>query len=181
MSVHGRSRGLLICLAAWLHSLTRRFWVRAFEGAMRHDTGCVGLHLNGRILDRLKHLTRHFFYTEPFNIFALFRRNCRTVIYPSKACNNTTRKSILAISVCNCPLFFQLRNHAYMQPRCPQLAIQIFDHTGQKFDLDFSVQIFERLGVQIFVRLAWFRVNGTPYRNNFRILLRREEQHPVEE
>ena len=168
MSVHGRSRRLFICLAAWLHSLTRRFWVRAFEGAMTHDTGCVRLHLHGRIFDRLKHLTRHFF-TQNRSLFL----RCRTVIFPSKACNSTTRKSILAISVCNCPLFFQLRNHAYMQPRCPHLAVQIFDRTGQKFDLDFSVQIF--------VRLAWFRMNGTPYRNNFRILLRREEQHPMEE
>ena len=109
------------------------------------------------------------FFTQNRSIFL----RCRTVIFPSKACNSTTRKSILAISVCNCPLFFQLRNHAYMQPRCPHLAVQIFNRTGQKFDLDFSVQIF--------VRLAWFRVNGTPYRNNFRILLRREEQHPMEE
>ena len=150
--------------------------MRAFEGAMTHDTGCVRLHLHGRIFDRLKHLTRHFFYTKPFNIFALSNRNIS-----KQACNSTTCKSILAISVYNCPLFFQLRNHAYMQPRCPHLAVQIFNRTGQKFDLDFSVQIFERLSVQIFVRLAWFRVNGTPYRNNFRILLRREEQHPMEE
>ena len=120
MSVHGRSRRLFICLAAWLHSLTRRFWVRAFEGAMTHDTGCVRLHLHGRIFDRLKHLTRHFF-TQNCSLFL----RCRTVIFPSKACNSTTRKSILAISVCNCPLFFQLRNHAYMQPRCPHLAVQI--------------------------------------------------------
>ena len=41
----------------------------------------------------------------------------------------------------------------------------IFDRTGQKFDLNFSAQIFKRLGDQIFVRLAWFRVNGTPKRN----------------
>ena len=69
----------------------------------------------------------------------------------------------------------------FSRSRCTHLAIQTFDRTGQKFDLDFSVQIFERLGVQIFVRLAWFRVNGTPYRNNFRILLRWEEQHFVVE
>ena len=48
------------------------------------------------------------------------------------------------------------------------LAVQIFDRTGQKFDLDFSVQIFERLAVQIFLRLALFRVNGTPNRTYFR-------------
>ena len=173
MSVHGRSRGLVICLAAWLHSLTRRFWVRAFEGAMTHDTGCVRLHLHSRIWN----IWPDTFFTQNRSIFL----RCRTVIFPSKACNSTTCKSILAISVCNCSLFFQLRNHAYMQPRCPHLAVQIFDRTGQKFDLDVSVQMFERLGVQIFVRLAWFRMNGTPYRNNFRILLRREEQHPVEE
>ena len=59
-----------------------------------------------------------------------------------------------------------------MQPRlcrskfswsqCSHLAVQTFDCTGQKFDLDFCVQIFERLGVQICVRLAWFHVDGTP-------------------
>ena len=48
---------------------------------------------------------------------------------------------------------------------CLHLAIQIFYRTGQKFDVNFSVQIFELLGDQIFVRLAWFRVNGTPKRN----------------
>ena len=48
----------------------------------------------------------------------------------------------------------------FSRPRSSYLDVQIFDHTGQKFDLDFSVQIF--------VRFAWFRVNGTPKRRNFR-------------
>ena len=40
------------------------------------------------------------------------------------------------------------------------LAVQICDHTGYIFDLDFSVQIFERhAAVQIFVQLAWFNMN----------------------
>ena len=46
--------------------------------------------------------------------------------------------------------------------RCSHLAVQTFDCTGQKFDLDFCVEIFERLGVQICVRLAWFHMDGTP-------------------
>ena len=41
----------------------------------------------------------------------------------------------------------------------------IFDRTGQKFDLNFSVQIFKWLGDKILVWLAWFPVNGTPKRN----------------
>ena len=48
------------------------------------------------------------------------------------------------------------------------LVVQIFDRTGQTFDLNFNVQIFERLGVQIFVRLARFLVNEVPNRTNFR-------------
>ena len=40
---------------------------------------------------------RNFVHTEPLNIFALFTRSCRTVIFPSKASNNTTRKSMFAI------------------------------------------------------------------------------------
>ena len=48
------------------------------------------------------------------------------------------------------------------------LAVQIFDRTGQNFDLNFNVQIFERLGVQIFVRLARFLVNEVPNRTNLR-------------
>ena len=39
------------------------------------------------------------------------------------------------------------------------LLLKKFCACRQKFDLDFSVQIFERLGVLIFVRLAWFPVN----------------------
>ena len=42
-----------------------------------------------------------FVLTEPFNILALFIRDCRTVIFPSKVSNNTTRKSMFAISVRN--------------------------------------------------------------------------------
>ena len=48
------------------------------------------------------------------------------------------------------------------------LAVQIFDRTGQNFDLNFNVQIFERLGVQIFVWLARFLVSEVPNRTNFR-------------
>ena len=55
----------------------------------------------GRIFDRLKNLTRHFVHTEPFNIFALFTLDCRTVIFPRKVSNTTTRKSMFTISVGN--------------------------------------------------------------------------------
>ena len=40
------------------------------------------------------------------------------------------------------------------------LAVQIFDRTGQNFDLNINVQIF--------VRLARFLVNEVPNRTNFR-------------
>ena len=116
-------------------------------------------HGTGRIFDGLKG-----------TVFALFTRNCRTVIFPSKASNNTTRKSMLAISVCTFPLFLQLskpRIHAathlwskkFRRSRCSHLAVQFFDRTDKKFDLDFSVQIF--------VLLAWFCANRTPNRTNF--------------
>ena len=49
---------------------------------------------------------------------------------------------------------------ASSRSRCSHLAVQIFDRTSQIFELDFSVQIF--------VRLAWFRVKGTSKRTNFR-------------
>ena len=45
----------------------------------------------GRIFDHLKNLTGHFVHTDPFNIFALFTRDCRTVIFPSKASRVKTR------------------------------------------------------------------------------------------
>ena len=37
-------------------------------------------HSTGRIFDRLRNLTGHFVHPEPFNTFAPFTRNCRTVI-----------------------------------------------------------------------------------------------------
>ena len=51
----------------------------------------------------------------------------------------------------------------------------IFDRTGQKFDLNLSVQIFKRLGDQILVWLAWFRVNGTPKRSCFHYSIQPDE------
>ena len=49
---------------------------------------------------------------------------------------------------------------ASSRSRCSHLAVQFFDRTDKKFDLDSSVQIF--------VLLAWFRANRTPNRTNFR-------------
>ena len=47
--------------------------------------------------------------------------------FPSKAINDTTRKSMLTVSVWNCFLFFQLSSHASMQPRlCHAFAVQKF-------------------------------------------------------
>ena len=162
-----------------------------------------------------KKFGRTLVHTEPFNIFALFTLDCRTVIFPRKVSNNTTRKSMFAISVRNflacsqtlCFLFKVLRarvikknkatlctgardrmviflsfsscvtthpcSHAFAEKKFSRswfshLAVQIFDRTGQNFDLNFNVQIFERLGVQIFVRLARFLVNEVPNRTNFR-------------
>ena len=123
----------------------------------------------GRILNRLKKLTGHFVHTEPFNIFAPFSSNCRIVIFPSKASNSRTRKSMFAI-LCLQSSFFSscvakyLGNYTVAEQKfsrtwCSQLTVQIFDSTGQKFDLDFSVQIF--------VRLGWFRLDRTPKQTNF--------------
>lgn len=96
--------------------------------------------------------------------FALFTRKCQTVIFPSKASNNTTRKSTFAISVCNFPLLFSswlTTHHATTLLQYKNLAghgvhIMPFKFSPvpvKKIDLDSSVQIF--------VRLAWFCVNGT--------------------
>ena len=123
----------------------------------------------GRILNRLKKLTGHFVHTEPFNIFAPFSWNCRIVIFPSKASNSRTRKSMFVI-LCLQSSFFSscvakyLGNYTVAEQKFSrtwysQLTVQIFDSTGQKFDLDFSVQIF--------VRLGWFRLDRTPKQTNF--------------
>ena len=48
-----------------------------------------------------KKFGRTLVHTEPFNIFALFTLDCRTVIFPRKVSNTTTRKSMFAISVRN--------------------------------------------------------------------------------
>lgn len=139
-------------------------------------------HYRWRIFDRLKHLTGHLVHTEVVNILALLTRNCETLIFSSKASINTIRKSKFAISVCNFSFLFQLSSHTPIQPRlcstknfsrsrCSHLDVQIFDRTGQKFDPNLSGYVFKRRGVQIFVRLARFHVNGTP---NVRIFDRSE-------
>lgn len=46
------------------------------------------------------------------------------------------------------------------------LLFKFFYCTGKKYDLDFSVHIFKRLGIQIFSQLAWFCVNGTSRNTN---------------
>lgn len=47
--------------------------------------------------------------------------------FPSKAINDTTRKSMLTVSVWNCFLFFKLSSPASMQPRlCHAFAVQKF-------------------------------------------------------
>ena len=123
----------------------------------------------GRILNRLKKLTGHFVHTEPFNIFAPFSWNCRIVIFPSKASNSRTRKSMFAIlclqssfsSSCVAKYLgnYNVAEQKFSRTWYSQLTVQIFDSTGQKFDLDFSVQIF--------VRLGWFRLDRTPKQTNF--------------
>ena len=79
---------------------------------------------------------------------------------------------MFAISVCNflacSQTLYIFSSKSSERAWCSHLALQIFDRTGQKFALDFNVQIFERLGVQIFVRLALFLVNEVPNRTNFR-------------
>ena len=79
----------------------------------------------GRIFDGLKNLTRNFVHAEQLNISALFTRKCRFPV------------------------------QRFSLSRSSHLAVQIFHRTGQKFNLDVSVQIFEWIGVQIFVQLAW--------------------------
>ena len=46
------------------------------------------------------------------------------------------------------------------------MPISNFDQAGYRFDLDFGIQIFEQVGVLIFVRLRWYGVTGTPKRTN---------------
>ena len=50
----------------------------------------------------------------------------------------------------------------------PNIELFNFRPNRLKIWLGFSVRIFERLGVQIFAQLAWFHVNKTPKRSNFR-------------
>ena len=58
-------------------------------------------------------------------------------------------------------LLFPLCCHFYTEDEA------IFDRTGWKLVPDFGFPILERRGVYTFVRLAWFRVNGTPEYTNF--------------
>ena len=67
-------------------------------------------------------------------------------------------------------LFSQLSNHVPMQPHicrkktldgyCVHILLVKFSNElkGYKLDFGFRVRVFERLGVQIFVQLNWFRV-----------------------
>ena len=65
-------------------------------------------HSTAWIFNQLKNLTKHFVHTKLFNVFALFTQNCQTVLFPSKAINNTTRKSMLAICICHKTVILQL-------------------------------------------------------------------------
>ena len=51
--------------------------------------------------------------------------------------------------------------------KCLHGTDYLFDSTEPKIDLDFAGRKFVRLAGQIFVRLAWSRVNKTPKRTNF--------------
>ena len=46
------------------------------------------------------------------------------------------------------------------------LLFKFFDCTSKKYDLDFRVHIFKRLGIQSFLQLAWFCVNGASKSTN---------------
>ena len=142
-----------------------------------------------------KKFGRTLVHTEPFNIFALFMfaisvRNflaCSQTLYflfkvlrarvikKNKATLYTGSRDRLVIflSFSSCVTTHPC-SHAFADKKISpvmvftHLAVQIFDRTGQNFDLNFNVQIFERLGVQIFVRLARFLVKEVPNRTNFR-------------
>ena len=89
---------------------------------------------------------------EPFQIFALFTWNFWNVIFPSKMSNNILVDPcwqylfaiFLSFSswVTKCPCNHTFAVQKFGRSPCWPLAIQIFHCTGQKFDLDFNVQIF---------------------------------------
>ena len=99
------------------------------------------------------------------------------LVNPCSSCSQYLFTIFLSFSGC---VTMHSCSHAFVVNKfsrswCLHLAIQIFYRTGQKFDVNFSVQIFELLGDQIFVRLAWFRVNGTPKRNWFHYSIQPDE------
>ena len=104
-------------------------------------------------------------YVEPFNLFPLFTRNCRTTLnfnFCQRFYHLPLRRALLK-QIQNG--FAQLGYHATVPLLLKILLVTVFTTCrskfrpySQKFDLDFCIQIF--------VRLAWFRVNGIP--NNLR-------------
>ena len=102
--------------------------------------------------------------TEPFNIFAFLTRNLRTslrIFFFS------------CFSIYPCPEHYFTWNPVWRLPaELPRihatapLLHKNLDGYGVHTSWFFSFQMFERLGVQIFVRLACFRANETPKRTN---------------
>ena len=103
--------------------------------------------------------------TEPFNIFALLTWNLQT----------SFRMLIIfsCFSICPCAEHYFTWNPTWRLPaELPRihattpLLHKNLDGYGVHTSWFFSFQMFERLGVQIFVRLACFRANETPKRTN---------------
>ena len=102
--------------------------------------------------------------TEPFNIFAFLTRNLRTslrifffqlfFLLPMRRILLHLKSSMASPSrVTTHPCDHALARQKFRWLWCSHLLIFLF-------------QMFERLGVQIFVRLACFRANETPKRTN---------------
>ena len=82
---------------------------------------------------------------EPFQIFALFTWNCRTVIFPSKVSNNITCKPMLAISACNFPLFFQVSNQLSVHATTHLLYKNLDGHNVNLLPFKFSTILVKNL------------------------------------
>ena len=135
-------------------------------------------HGTGRFSTGWKIWSDTSFHMEPFNIFSLFTRNCRTRLnfnFCQRFYHLPMRRELLTQSKMASPSWVTTHpcNRVFTvqkvsRPQCSYLPFKFSTVQVKDLTLDFSVQIFERSGVQIFVRFEWFRVNGTPKRRNFR-------------
>ena len=119
------------------------------------------------ILDRLKILTRNG-HTKRLNSFTKYTRTLRTRLnfyFFQWFYHLPIHKVLLPswVTTHPCKHTFALQKLSWLW--CSHLTGQVFYPIGQQFDLDFGIQVFERLSVWIFVRLATFLVNRTKKTN----------------